>query len=104
MQYIIDGVSDNESTKAILYNASTITELRKNLERYDRIREKVGKKLRKEQMKVKVKDTGKGEKNIMSNSKKDKGEKEVRCFGCGSTEHLASGCSDKEKCLRTQVF
>lgn len=46
MQYIIDGVSDDESNKAILYNANTITELRKNLERYDRIREKAGRKNR----------------------------------------------------------
>lgn len=46
VQYIIDGVSDDETNKAILYNAST--ELRKNLECYDRIREKAGKKQQKE--------------------------------------------------------
>lgn len=32
MQYIIDGIQDDEAAKSILYSACTIGELRKNLE------------------------------------------------------------------------
>jgi len=46
IQYIIDGVvTDDESSKSISYSANTITELRKNMECYDKIKKKSDKKM-----------------------------------------------------------
>lgn len=48
IQYIIDEVLNDENSKSILYSSCTVTELRKNLERYDRMVEKSEEKSRKE--------------------------------------------------------
>lgn len=44
IQYIIDGIQDDEPNKSILYSAHNISELRKNLERYDIMCEKTNKR------------------------------------------------------------
>ncbi|KAK2577787.1 hypothetical protein KPH14_000942, partial [Odynerus spinipes] len=51
IQYVIDGIQDDEAAKTILYSASTIS--RKNLERYDRMKEKSGSKTQREQVRNK---------------------------------------------------
>ncbi|XP_043279405.1 uncharacterized protein K02A2.6-like [Venturia canescens] len=102
MQYVIDGIQDDEASKSILYSACTIEELRKNLERYDRMKEKTGGKTRKEQDKNKSKTTAKEDKRG-----KQKGEKDTRCFVCGSDEHLAWNCPNKDdgpKCFKCNKF
>jgi len=103
IQYIIDGVvTDDESTKSILYSANTITELRKNMERYDKIKEKSDKKMLKGQKKAKAKQVDKSDKET-----KQKSDKDSRCFGCGSPEHVARDCPDKEngpKCFKCNAF
>jgi len=43
-----------KSHKSILYGVDIMMQLRKNLEHYDRIKEKTNKKLRKEQLKKKA--------------------------------------------------
>ena len=40
VQYVIDGIEDEETNKTILYSARCIRELKKNLEIYDRMRKK----------------------------------------------------------------
>lgn len=44
IQYIIDGVPDDEANKQLLYNSQTIDKVKKNLELYNRMREKSEKK------------------------------------------------------------
>lgn len=102
MQYVIDGVVDDENNKAILYSASTVTELRKNLERYDRIKEKSQKKQRSEPPKGKARDTA-----APQSTTKNTTVKSSRCFGCGSAEHIARECPEKEegpKCFKCNKF
>ena len=81
IQYIIDGIPDDESNKQILYNARNLTELKKSLEIYDRMQEKSRKK----------KPTAKSETNKdKKQEKKDPKQtttKKFHCFACESAEH-----------------
>ncbi|XP_068993470.1 17S U2 SnRNP complex component HTATSF1-like [Neodiprion pinetum] len=98
MQYIIDGIQDDEAAKSILYSACNIGVLRKNLERYDRMKEKTDGKTQKNKSKVVTKD---------NKSDKSRGEKAARCFGCGLNEHLARNCPKKDdgpKCSKGNKF
>ena len=45
IEHIIDGISDKEYNKAILYQANTLRELKINLEIYDRMKEKAERKM-----------------------------------------------------------
>lgn len=107
IQYIIDGVPDDETNKQILYNSRTIDEMKKNLELYDRMREKTGRK----------KTVGKGDAKIESNKeKKDAKEKKdgkqtvakkAHCFACGSVDHAVKECPNKDKgpkCFKCDQF
>lgn len=40
IQYIIDGIQDKETKKGVLYGSETMLQLRKNLEHYDRMKER----------------------------------------------------------------
>lgn len=40
LQYIIDGIPDEESNKSIQYGSDIVLQLRKNLEHYDRMKER----------------------------------------------------------------
>jgi len=85
IQCIIEGMPDEEHNKSILYGTDTLTQLRKNMECYDRMKEKSDKKSRKEQPKaLKGKNADKSEKKA-----NQKEWKETRCFSCGSIEHVA---------------
>lgn len=100
IQYIIDGIPDAEANKQILYNARTITELKKSLEIYDRMQERSGKK----------KPATKSD--VSKNKKEDKDSKQsttkkLRCFACGSAEHEVKQCPHKEKgpkCFKCNQF
>jgi len=90
IQYIIEGVPDEEHNKSILYGTDTLTQLRKNMECYDRMIEKSDKKSRKEQPKsVKGKNIDKSEKKA--------NQKERKETSCGSIEHVARDCPHKDE-------
>jgi len=92
IQYIIDGVPDEEHNKSILYRTDTLTQLRKNMEHYDRMKEKADKKSRKKRPKItKGKIADKSEKKT-----NQKERKEIRCFSCGSIEHVARDFPHKD--------
>lgn len=103
IQYVIDGILDEECNKGILYGSDSVTQLRKNLEYYDRMKERIDKKSRKEQTK-----DGKKKMTEKSERKSNKKEvKETRCFSCGSADHLAKNCPHKEegpKCFKCNQF
>lgn len=48
IQYMIDGILDEESNKSILYGSDDV---KKNLEQYDRMKERIDRKTRKEPIK-----------------------------------------------------
>lgn len=95
IEYIINGIQDNEYNKSILYQSRTLAEIKKNLKLYDKMREKSERKtsVKKEETKEK-KDT----------SRK---AKIPRCNTCGSPEHDARTCPEKgkgPKCFKCNNF
>lgn len=103
IQYVIDGIPDEESNKSTLYESDTVMQLKKNLGHYDQMKEKSDKKPGKEQAK-----TNKGKIAEKSEKKTNQKErKETRCFSCGSTEHVARNCPHKDegpKCFKCNQF
>ncbi|XP_043276001.1 uncharacterized protein [Venturia canescens] len=101
IQYIIDGVQDDESNKQILYNSRSLKELKKNFELYDRMKERSGRRKQPPKEEVKSK-TYKDKKDDKQGTMK-----KIRCFGCGSKDHEVNNCPHKEKgpkCFKCDQF
>jgi len=84
---------DDEVSKAVLYNSRTIRELKKNLEIYDRMREKMQRK------KAGKKSYAKDAKDVKGTQPKSnsKPTDKKHCFHCGSVEHEVKSCSNADK-------
>ncbi|XP_071635047.1 uncharacterized protein [Temnothorax longispinosus] len=90
IQYIIDGVKDEESNKAILYNATTIKELRQRFVQYETQQTNRNKAKHRPQTASKDKMASSGNRvTATSNPKK--------CYNCGDTKHLGKECPHKAK-------
>lgn len=89
IEHIIDGIQDDEINKTMLYGAQTLHEIRKQLELYDK---------RKEKMRENKRPTGKKE----IEKKKDNYTKsgKVHSKGCESPDHSFKNCTTKEKDLK----
>ncbi|XP_050549756.1 uncharacterized protein LOC126910695 [Spodoptera frugiperda] len=85
IQYIIDGISDYEANKAILYGVTTYPTLKEKLVLYENMKKK---------MKVKV--TEKAEKHSTSTRQ--------RCYNCGVHGHLSNSCENGIKCFKCNSF
>lgn len=93
IQYIVDGLPDEDSNKTSLYEACTIGELKKNLEVYDRLKERTQKKrmsTKKDSPKEGAKDA---KKEFKASSKPDK----KRCFNYRSPEYDVRNCTNADK-------
>lgn len=89
-QYIIEGIYDNHSNKAMLYGATNIPELKTKLEAYKKF---------KSVFKAKV--VSSDSKKSNGNKSENKGEKDdKRCHLCGDKSHLQSSCPTKEKGMK----
>lgn len=91
IQYIIDGVKDEESNKAILYSATTIKELRQKFTQYEAQCINRNKAKQQQQQLLSKKKTMDGT-NQASTSTTVK-----RCFNCGDGKHLGKDCPNKVK-------
>lgn len=107
IQYIIDGIPDDETQKQILYNSRTIEEVKKNLELYYRMCEKSGRS------KPADKSVAKAESSKDRKDTKEKKDfkqataKKTRCFACGSLDPEVKECPHKDKgpkCFRCDQF
>ena len=100
--YLIDGLGDCSSNKAILYGAKTIIELKERLKTYGKIRKsKTGinsQPIRKpDSVKYSVKEKKWESSNI----------KALRCFYCGVAGHLPKDCKNEDrgtKCFQYNEF
>ena len=104
IKYVIAGINDSESNKAMLYGKWTIDEFKRSLEDYQLMKERISKTEKK-------KSYSKGE----SSPKDDKEKKDEnatrdysnRCFNCGGREHQGKDCRHKvafEVCHSPAVF
>lgn len=99
IQYIIDGIKDEETHKSILYGASTIKELRQKLKQYET--QLINRNKTKQSTFNKKKNQGtahlsdKGSTDVTTSRKSER-----RCFNCGYLNHIGKDCPNKSKGLK----
>lgn len=92
IQYVINGIQDDPIGKTILYEATTMDELKTKLKVYETIRSQ--RKIEKPQ-KIKFNQKIFSADNVDSSSSTNS-----RCFNCGSKSHQRNECPDKAKGAR----
>ncbi|XP_033363036.1 uncharacterized protein LOC117241168 [Bombus vosnesenskii] len=85
VEYIVDGIIDDENNKAILYGATSIKELRKRLVMYEEQKSRKAKSIVKP---AKTQKNGKPSQSVDAMKKR-------RCFICGSEDHLRVKCPER---------
>lgn len=96
IEYVIDGIRDSETNKAILYGARDIKEFRAKLDSYSNLRKRIDSKNSARQ----------NNSVTASSSAAVTGRKSTtkRCFNCGDTDHLAPACTKGVKCFRCNEY
>ncbi|XP_033364224.1 uncharacterized protein LOC117242005 [Bombus vosnesenskii] len=97
VEYIVDGIIDDENNKAILYGATSIKELRKRLVMYEEQKSRRAKSIVKP---AKTQKNGKPSQSVDAMKKR-------RCFICGSEDHLRVKCPERGegvKCFKCSGF
>ena len=86
VEYVIDGVIDEDVHKSMLYDVASIKELRKRLITYE------------EQKSRRTKSVAKSAKVEKNNSPSQCGSaRKTRCYNCGDEEHVCAECPNKSK-------
>lgn len=85
IQYVIDGVSDLNINKTVLYGAKNIRELKEKLRVYETMKDKCRST------------TEEKAQNKKDDVCKQKGTKLLNCYNCGEKGHKSAACSNKEK-------
>lgn len=99
VQYIIDGIDDSPSNKAMLYGCNQYNDLKYKLVAYEKFKSAT---TTKKDFKSNKDDT----KNETGASKKAASD-ESRCFLCGERNHMANLCPTKEKgfkCFKCNTY
>lgn len=96
MEYVIDGIRDSETNKAILYGAETLKEFRKKLDLYAEIRKK---------------SSTTSNRTIPSHHqpstpapRRPPPARQTRCYNCGETDHQLPACTRGIKCFRCNEY
>lgn len=98
--YIVDGIQDSMANKMFLYSATTLNELKEKV----RVYEEVSKKDSANKSTTREKDDDRKKSGDRKSTKTDKKDK---CFNCGSDQHQARACPDRErgpKCFSCDDF
>lgn len=90
IQYVIDGIKDEEANKAILYSAATIKELQQRFMQYETQRNNRSKARQILQTHHKKKTTGSASQSATIVPSR-------RCFNCGDMKHVSKDCSNRSK-------
>ncbi|XP_033360734.1 organic cation transporter-like protein [Bombus vosnesenskii] len=90
VEYIVDGIIDDENNKAILYGATSIKELRKRLVMYEEQKSRRAKSIVKP---AKTQKNGKPSQSVDAMKKR-------RCFICGSEDYLSVKCPERGEGVR----
>ncbi|XP_055537646.1 uncharacterized protein LOC129725626 [Wyeomyia smithii] len=89
-EYIVDGVTDDEYHRSMLYDANTIKKLKDKLLTYEKTKSKCN-------TKCQVDERTKRDRPTKVEEKKPKLKTDARryCFNCGKPTHVASECPQK---------
>ncbi|XP_076482251.1 uncharacterized protein LOC143303928 [Bombus vancouverensis nearcticus] len=90
VEYIVDGIIDDENNKAVLYGATSIKGLRKRLVMYEEQKSRRAKSIVKP---AKTQKNGKPSQSVDAMKKR-------RCFICGSEDHLSVKCPERGEGVR----
>lgn len=96
-EYICDGICDSMTNKAILYTATTVSDLKVKLETYEKMLSKSKGAIRK---------SGEEDRSQKSKEVKRKNQK-LTCYNCGTDGHRSNECPDREKgpkCFKCDSF
>jgi len=104
IQYVIDGIADEETNKILLYGAKDFADFKERLRTYERM------KLAQDRRTTRGKESTKNKGD--SSKQEKKGTKEstnrvLTCYNCGGSDHKANTCKYKEqgkKCFKCNKF
>lgn len=85
IQYVIDGIRDSTSNKAILYGTRNLTEFKEKLKCYEMMW---------------LKHRNNNETKYSAEKSSGKSDKNILCFNCGNKGHSSKSCKDKGKGLK----
>lgn len=94
MEYIIDGILDAESNKAILYGAENIKDFRKKLDLYSEMKKKMTSRASHFPKPTPGPRTFKERRPFPK----------TRCYNCGDLDHQSPNCTKGVKCFRCNNF
>ncbi|KAJ8911976.1 hypothetical protein NQ315_003254 [Exocentrus adspersus] len=93
IQYIIDGIPDDPTNKAVLYGAKNIRQLKEKITQYET--------MKRSEARMKNKSYGNKEDKTRNDDRRkkavDRDKKVKRCFVCGAKDHLSDECPVKDK-------
>lgn len=104
IQYIINGITDEETNKILLYGAKDFADFKEHLRTYEKMKLAQDKNTAKS--KESTKDKGDSSKQ-MKKGAKESSSKPLNCYNCGGSGHKANTCKYKDqgkKCFKCNKF
>lgn len=105
MQYVIDGIRDDELSKTMLYGAKNIKEFKDRLTQYGKMRERQAANPRTK--KETERDETRINKQPVRSGSSTHPTKTVRCYYCGDKRHKSDECPTKDrgmKCFKCEDY
>ncbi|XP_055632935.1 uncharacterized protein LOC129773362 [Toxorhynchites rutilus septentrionalis] len=102
-EYVVDGITEDEFHRSLLYEAQSIEQLKEKLLNYEKVQRKSYKKSRSDDTCTRRKEHRKMEPKKVS----EKVDTKRHCFNCGESSHVASECPQKNngpKCFSCNTF
>ncbi|KAK9720011.1 zinc finger associated protein [Popillia japonica] len=95
IDYVVDGIIDEEMNKTILYGAKSIGELKEKLKQYEKLKARQSRETKEFKERRSVK-----ENEPRQTTSKYGEDKAIRCFSCGKIGHQSKNCYNKDKGLK----
>ena len=103
IEYVIEGLPDEEINKTVLYGAKTISEFKEKLKIYEKLKEKQCREKRDSREKYYPKETA----NRSGTNRGQYSKDNIHCYNCGGKGHESKDCRYKDKgrkCFKCHEF